>query len=427
MEKELEAYFDRLWPICRSLTGDGVRKSLQILSEIIPLRVTEVPSGTNVFDWMVPEEWNISDAYIITPDGRKICEFAKNNLHVVSYSEPVDRKMSFEELDQHLHSLPAQPDAVPYLTSYYKRTWGFCISQREREQLPKSGEYTVVIDSSLKSGSLTYADCLLKGETDREILISTYVCHPSMANNELSGPLVAAFLYRQLKAMPKRRFTYRFVFVPETIGAIAYLATNGQEMRSKLEAGYVVTCIGDKGAFTYKRSKDASRNVDRVAEHVLKHSGATHSVIDFAIGGSDERQYCSPGFNFPVGSLMRTMYQRFPEYHTSLDNKSFISFTAMAESVEMYLRICRTHELNKKYSGTVLFGEPQLGRRGLYPQTGGQKTRAEQLSMMLHLITWADGKQDLVEIAERFGKSALDFEPVIVSLEEAGLLKKDHA
>lgn len=425
--KLIESYFDRLWPICRSLTGDGVRESLKILSEIVPLQMHEVPSGTNVFDWTVPDEWNISEAYIITPDGKKICDFKQNNLHVVSYSEPVDRKMSFEELDKHLHSLPGQPDAVPYLTSYYKRTWGFCISHRDREALPREGQYTVCISSSLKKGSLTYADCILKGETEREIFISTYVCHPSMANNELSGPLVAAFLYRELAALPKRRFTYRFVFIPETIGAIAYLAKFGEAMRPNIEAGYVVTCIGDNGAFTYKRSKDATRNVDRIAEHVLRYSEEAYSVIDFAIGGSDERQYCSPGFNFPVGSLMRTMYQRFPEYHTSLDNKSFISFDAMAGSVEMYLQICRTHELNRKYLGTVLHGEPQLGKRNLYPQTGGQKTRAEQLSMMLHLLTWVDGTKDLVEIAERFGKNALSFEPVIQQLNEAGLLKQEPA
>lgn len=418
----LETYFDRLWPICRSITGNGLRDSLAILSEIVPLEITEVPTGTSVFDWTVPKEWNISDAYILTPGGEKICDFRVNNLHVLNYSIPVDRELTFAELDQHLHSLPAMPDAIPYLTSYYAAKWGFCITHRQREQLPEDGMYRVKIDSTLEAGSLTYGQCVLRGETDEEILISTYLCHPSMANNELSGPLVSAFLYKRLAALSSRRYTYRFLFAPETVGVIAFLSATGMHLKEKLHAGYVVTCVGDEGSFTYKRSKDPARNVDRVAEHVLQHSGKPYSVIDFAIGGSDERQYCSPGFNLPVGSLMRTMYQRFPEYHTSLDNKDFISFAAMSGTIDMYFDMMQAHEWNRCYVNTVPYCEPQLGKRGLYPAVGGQKQRAGELSRRLHLLSWADGKEDLLSIAARSGEHVLNFIPTIQELQAAGLL-----
>ncbi|HET6992611.1 MAG TPA: DUF4910 domain-containing protein, partial [Bacteroidia bacterium] len=411
-----------LWPICRSITGNGLRESLKIISEIIPLQLNEVPSGTSVFDWEIPKEWNITDAYILTPDGKKICDFRKNNLHLVNYSIPVDSEFSYEELEKHLFSIPEMPDAVPYLTSYYKETWGFCIAHKEKEQLPKSGKYKVRIESTLSKGSLTYGECVLKGETKEEILFSTYVCHPSLANNELSGPLVTAFLYKKLAALPRRRYTYRFVFAPETIGVIAFLNKEGMRLKEKLAAGYVVTCVGDKGKYTYKRSKNSSLDVNAVVEHYLKYSDKPHSIIDFSIGGSDERQYCSPGFNLPVGSLMRTMYQRFKEYHTSLDNKSFISFSAMNETVNTYYDIVRLHELNRNYFSTVQYCEPQLGKRGLYPDVGGQKNRAEELSMRLHLLSWADGKNNLISIAERFGKSALEFEEIIKILIENNLL-----
>ncbi len=422
MLQELEKYFDRLWPICRSITGNGLRESLKILSEIIPLQIHEVPTGTHVFDWEIPKEWNIKDAYIITPEGNKICEFKENNLHLVSYSIPIDSEFSFEELEKHLFSIPELPEAIPYLTSYYKETWGFCIAHNEKEKLPKTGKYRVKIDSSLSNGSLTYGECLLKGETDKEILLSTYVCHPSMANNELSGPLVTALLYKKLEKLARRKYTYRFLFAPETIGVIAFLSKEGTRLKEKLAAGYVVTCVGDDGNYTYKRSKNASRDVDTVVEHYLKYSNKLHSVIDFSIGGSDERQYCSPGFNLPVGSLMRTMYQRFKEYHTSLDNKSFISFPAMVETVNSYYDIIRLHELNYNYFSKVQYGEPQLGKRGLYPNVGGQKFRAEELSMRLHLLSWADGNTNLITIAERFGKSALEFEETIRVLIENNLL-----
>ncbi|MGL4597937.1 MAG: DUF4910 domain-containing protein [Bacteroidia bacterium] len=421
----LETYFDRLWPICRSLTGNGVRESLKILQEIIPLQIHEVPSGSQAFDWVVPNEWNIRDAYIITPEGKKIAAFAENNLHVVSYSIPIDQEMTWDDLKAHLHTRSDLPDAIPYVTSYYKENWGFCITHKEYEKLPREGKYHVVIDSTLAAGSLTYGDLILQGETNEEILCSTYVCHPSMANNELSGPLVTAFLYQYLVALPKRRYTYRFVFVPETIGAIVYLNRHGFYLKENLLAGYVLTCVGDAGAYTYKHSKDDLHLVNQVALEVLEHSGEAYSHFPFEVGGSDERQYCSPGFNLPVGSLMRTMYHKFPEYHTSLDNKSVVSFAAMEETVLMYAKIFKALELNLCYRNTSPFGEPQLGKRGLYHSTGGLPVPPQAILRRLHLLSFADGKTDLLTIARKRGESLLDYEAVVEELTAAGLLVVD--
>jgi len=331
----MEEYFDRLWPICRSLTGDGVRETLDILEELIPLERHSVPSGTEVFDWTVPPEWNIRRAFIITPEGKRVADFAVNNLHVVNYSVPIDMELEWDELEEHLHTLPEQPTAVPYVTSYYSANWGFCLSYNDYRELPRTGKYRVLIDSTLEPGELIYGECVIPGETTEEVLFSTYVCHPSMANNELSGPLVSAFLCREILGMQKRRLTYRFVFLPETIGAICLLARLGEHFKANLKAGYVLTCCGDRGALTFKKSKLDVSDADRAMEHVLKydnHSG--FSIEPFSVGGSDERQYCSPGFNLPVASLMRTPYQRFSEYHTSLDNKDFISFSCSFLSKE---------------------------------------------------------------------------------------------
>lgn len=424
MKEELEKYFDRLWPICRSITGNGLRESLGILGEILPLEVIEYPTGTKAFDWEVPREWNIKEAYIETPDGRRVADFSQNNLHVLNYSIPVEKEVSYDELKQHIRTLPDQPDAIPYVTSYYSEKWGFCLSQKEFDTLPTEGNYKVKIDSTLEPGALSVGHCVLKGETSEEVLISTYVCHPSMANNELSGPLAAAFLYQKLAALSRRKYTYRFVFAPETIGVIAYLSQFGETMKANTEAGFVATCCGDEGAFTYKRSKNPASLADRAAEHLLMHSGKEHSIIDFAVGGSDERQYCSPGFNMPVGSLMRTMYQRYDEYHTSLDNKEFISFEALEESIAMYFDLCQILELNDMYFNTIQHGEPQLGKRGLYPDSINPDDARDELHNRLHLLSFADGKTDLIEIANRRGTSALNFAQAIAECSEAGILER---
>lgn len=422
MQIKLEKYFDRLFPICRSITGNGVRETLRILQEIIPLQLHEVPTGKKVFDWEIPKEWNIRDAYIITPNGEKICSFKKNNLHVVSYSIPIKKELDFEELNKHLHTLPDLPDAIPYLTSYYKEYWGFCLAHNEYLKLPKEGKYQVVIDAELENGHLTYGNLVLKGESDEEVLFSTYICHPSMANNELSGPLVTAFLYQKIASFKNRRFTYRFVFAPETIGVIAYLNQHGFHLKEKLKAGYVVTCVGDTGDYTYKRSKKENSLSDRIAENVLTHSNKKYKIINFDIGGSDERQYCSPGFNLPVGSLMRTMYKQYKEYHTSLDNKDFISFDAMQETIETYLDIVKAIELNDFYLNTVPYCEPQLGKRGLYLDNTAQKKMTVNLADMLYLLSYADGELDLLSIAEKRDKSILDFEDIVSTLKEHKLL-----
>jgi aminopeptidase-like protein len=422
MQIELEKYFDRLWPICRSITGNGLRESLQIISEICPLDITEVNTGSKVFDWVVPKEWNISDAYIICPDGKKICDFKKNNLHVVNYSTPIDTELSFEELRSHLHTIEEMPDAIPYITSYYKETWGFCISYQELQTLSKEGKYKVVIQSTLEPGSLSYGQAVIEGDTQEEIFFSTYLCHPSMANNELSGPLVAAFLYLQIASLPRRKYTYRFLFAPETVGVIAFLAEQGQELKEKIQAGYVLTCCGDPGVFHYKRSKHNTSLADRVAEHILKHTEKEYRVLNFSVGGSDERQYCSPGFNMPVGSLMRTPYQRFREYHTSLDNKDFTSFKALEETVMKYFEVVKLIELNQKYVNQISYCEPQLGKRGLYPSSVDPLFNREELHRMLHFLSFADGEHDLIQIAELRNESALLYAGIIDNCRQADLI-----
>jgi aminopeptidase-like protein len=422
MHSELEKYFDRLWPICRSLTGNGVRESLSILSEIVPMLVHEIPSGTNVLDWTVPKEWNIQEAYIITPEGKKIADMSVNNLHIVSYSTPVDTNMEWEELAPHLHTLPSMPNAVPYITSYYKEKWGFCLSHHEWESLPRQGTYQVVIKSSLEDGHMTYGETVLPGETTEEVLFSTYICHPSMANNELSGPLAQAFLYRQLSKIKHRKYTYRFLFIPETIGAIACLATHGQRWRQELKAGFVLTCLGNAAPFQYKRSRRGNSIADRIVEHLLNHFEPHAIITDFAPNGSDERQYCSPGFNLPVGSLMRTPYYQYPYYHTSLDNKSFISFEALAKTVEMYVKIAEAIEVDDHYINTAPYGEPRLGKRNLYPETISAEYQRDYLDTLLFLINFSDGEHSLLDIAEKRGKPIFDFLDPLKKCLDCGLI-----
>ncbi|MGL4608524.1 MAG: DUF4910 domain-containing protein [Trueperaceae bacterium] len=428
--QDLEHYFDRLWPILRSITGDGVRQTHAILGELVELERHEIPTGTHVFDWTVPKEWRVNEAYILDPNGKKFLDVKDNTLHLVNYSVPFKGTLSKQDLENHLYSLPDKPEAIPYITSYYAPRWGFCLSQRERDALPE-GDYNIVVDTELFDGSLTLSEAVLPGESIEEILISTYTCHPSLANNELSGPLVAAFLYRELKMLEKRHFTYRFVFLPETIGALAYLHLRGEHLKKHVVAGYVMTCIGDAGGFTYKRSRQSSLNlnslssplalVDHATEHVLKHSGQPHKVIDFSPLGSDERQYSSPGFNLPMGSLMRSMYGTYPEYHTSLDKKNFISFEAMVESVEMYVKVVKTLEVNRTYINLFPNGEPQLGKHGLY-DTLGRNTIPELSSAMFWLLNYADGNHDLLWIAERSGCSVELLDRAAKACLEAGLI-----
>ncbi len=424
MKVDLEKYFDRLWPICRSITGNGLRESFKILQEIIPLELEEIQTGTKVFDWEIPKEWNINDAYIITPAGKKICDFKINNLHLLNYSTPQNKEITFEELKQHLIFREDLPDAIPYATSYYKENWGFCISYNEFKTLPIEGKYKIVIDSTLQNGSLTYGHLLLKGKSEKEILLSSYLCHPSMANNELSGPLALAALYTKIAALKNRKYTYRFVIAPETIGIIAFLHKYGKGLLDNLSAGYVLTCCADKGNITYKKSKRENTLADKAAERTLKSLEQPREIIPYAIGGSDERQYCSPGFNLPVGSFIRTPYQKYKEYHTSLDNKAFISFDKLQDTIEVVFKTIQTIEQSKFYINTAPFCEPQLGKRNLYPSIGGTWGDVQLVHKMLHLLSYADGTIDLADIAEKKNLLPEDFTEAIAKLTEAGLLKE---
>ncbi|MDE2430521.1 MAG: DUF4910 domain-containing protein [Burkholderiales bacterium] len=412
----------RLWNINRSITGDGVRQTLEILKEVIPdLQNHEVASGTRVFDWVVPREWRVRDAYIVDQSGKKICDFKTNNLHLVGYSTPVHRKMTLDELQGHLYSLPDQPFAIPYITSYYKERWGFCISQIERDSL-EVGEYEVFVDTDLFEGSLTYGELFIAGESDKEIFISTYVCHPSMANNELSGPAVTAHIADWIGSRDKNKYSYRIVFIPETIGSITYLSKNLSHLKSHVIAGFNVTCIGDDRDYSYLPSRDGMTISDVVAKHCLKHICPTFKSYSWTDRGSDERQYCAPGVDLPIASIMRTKYGKYDEYHTSLDDLVNVvtpvglegGFTALTRAIEAI-------EKNSFPRVTVL-GEPQLGKRGLYP-TLSTKTSGTDVRLMMDLITWSDGTKSLLEIAEACNSPIWDLYPIIERLTEHKLIE----
>ncbi len=421
LTKRMEKYFDRLWPICRSITGAGYRESLDILGEIMPTEWMKFESGRKIFDWIVPDEWEVRDAYFVDPHGVKHAHFRVNNLHLVNYSRPFFGTLSLSELLPHLHTIAAQPDAIPYVISYYQDKWGFCLSHRELQSLPE-GNYQVVVDTALKPGHVVIGETVLPGSGTQEVLFSTYLCHPSLANNELSGPLVTAFLYERLARFRDRRYTYRFVVLPETIGSICYLDLRGEHLRKHLAAGFQITCVGDRGNFTYKLSRRGNTLADRAARLVLRDRGL-HEIVSFdPYIGSDEKQYCSPGFDLPVGSLMRTPYLKYPQYHTSLDNKDFISFDAMAETIDAYADIVLALEHNVTWMGTVQQGQPQLGRRGLYFSNGTPQSVTDRNRAMFWILNLADGQHDLLAIAERSGRPLRSLIALAQELHAAGLL-----
>jgi aminopeptidase-like protein len=397
---QMHALVTRLYPICRSITGNGVRETLAILREQVPLEVHEVPTGTQVFDWTVPKEWNIRDAWIKNAAGDRLVDFQKLSLHVMSYSMPIQRRMKLAELREHLFTVPNHPDWVPYRTSYYKETWGFCLSENKLAQFRDDEDYEVCIDASLKNGHLTYGELLIQGEEAKEVLISCHICHPSLANDNLSGIALAVELARHLAEAPKRRYSYRFLFIPGTIGSITWLARN-EDVISRITHGLVLTCVGDMGAITYKRSRRGDTEIDRAFIHVLKHSGDPHKVIDFFPYGYDERQYCSPGFNMPVGCLMRSQHGQFPEYHTSADNLEFVRAEALADSLGKCYTVIDVLEHNRTYINQNPKCEPNLGRRGLYKGLGsGEEGRHLELAL-LWVLNLSDGNHTLLEIAER--------------------------
>lgn len=413
------ALVEELYPICRSITGDGVRKTLEVLSRHVPLTVREVPSGTSVLDWTVPKEWNIRDAWIADANGARVVDFRKSNLHVVNYSVPVRTRLPLAQLRRHLHTLPDRPDLIPYRTSYYEETWGFCLTQRQLDALPE-GDYEVCIDSTLEAGSLTYGEFLLPGATDEEVLISTHVCHPSLCDDNLTGIAVSVSLARALAAVPNRRRSVRFLYAPGTIGAITWLAQNGDGVR-RIKHGLTLTCLGDSHPFTYKKTVDGGAEIDRAAAHVLATSRLPHSVIDFFPYGYDERQYNSPGFRLPVGSLMRGRHGQFPEYHTSGDNPSFVSPERMAESLTVMHDIAHVLLGNATYVNLAPYGEPQLGKRGLYRAIGGTSIPDLQMAL-LWVLNLSDGRHSLLDVAERSHMSFRSVRAAADVLVEHGLL-----
>ncbi len=422
--KQMYGWAVDLFGVNRSITGDGVRETLAYFSNLIPdLTTKSIASGTKVFDWTIPDEWSINSAYIEDEHGNRIIDFNDNNLHVVGYSIPVDRFIDLEELKEHLHSIPDQPDAIPYVTSYYSRTWGFCMSHKQKSSL-KPGKYKVSIDSKIYPGFLNYGELIIPGETKEEVLISTYICHPSMANNELSGPVVTTALSQWLLSLEKRKYTYRIIFIPETIGSIAYLSMNIKHMKNYTVAGFVVTCIGDNLSYSFMPSKKGNTLADRAALHTLKNNVKNFTQYSFLERGSDERQYCSPGVDLPVCSIMRSKYGTYPQYHTSLDDLSFINPEGLKGGLDIIKKTLQAIELNNYYLNLSIC-EPQLGKRGLYPNTSTKDTFSETRRMM-NLLAYADGKIDLIDLANKIDEDINNLYPLVDNLLSSKLLKKNN-
>lgn len=429
----LDRLFDELFPILRSITGPGLRQSLDIFARHMPLKIEVVPTGTRVFDWEVPPEWRLKAARLTGPDGRVVADAARCNLHVLNYSAPIDAVLPLAELEAHLHSLPALPDAIPYVTSYYKRNWGFCLKDSARRALPP-GDYHVHIDSEFVAGGVPVADCVLPGESGAEILLTSYLCHPSLANNELSGPLVLLGLYQRLKQWPRRRYTYRFLLNPETIGSLCYLHLRGEHLKKHLVAGMVLTCLGGPERLSYKLSRRGDSLFDGTVRATAASRGIRIRGFD-PTGGSDERQYCSPGFNFPMGQMARTVYGEYDGYHNSLDDKAFMSIDSLLRSVDEIESLLGTAEIAGHFRNLCPYGEPQLGRRGLYPTINSAATWQNSsddlvdartlLDRILTVLNYSDGEHTILEIAARMGSHVEAFRIVVEKLEAAGLLRLD--
>jgi aminopeptidase-like protein len=412
---------ERLYPVCRSITGDGLRRTLETIGEQLSLAVSEVPTGTQVLDWTVPREWNIRDAWVKDASGRKVIDFAEHNLHIVGYSTPVHTVLPLAQLREHLHTLPEQPTLIPYRTSYYSETWGFCLRHDVLESLP-DGDYEVFIDSTLDDGHLSYGEHVVPGELTDEIIVSCHICHPSLANDNMAGVAVAVELAKRLAAS-KPRYTYRFIFAPGTIGAITWLARNFERV-DRIHGGVTLACAGDRGSLTYKRSRRGDAPVDRAMEHVLRETGREHKVIDFSPYGYDERQYCSPGFNLGVGSLTRTPYAGYPEYHTSGDNPDFVTEESMADTLDTLWAAVAVLERDRRYVNLSPYGEPQLGRRGLYESLGGRSDTKQAQLAMLWVLNLSDGEHSLLDIARRAGIPFATVADAADALRGAGLVKE---
>ncbi|KKW09107.1 MAG: hypothetical protein UY44_C0005G0024 [Candidatus Kaiserbacteria bacterium GW2011_GWA2_49_19] len=421
--EKMHHFMSRLYPICRSITGEGTRKTLALLAQRMPITLHEMKSGTQVFDWTVPNEWNLTDAYIKDPKGRKILDFQKSNLHVMGYSVPVHKKIPLAQLKKHVHTLPDRPGWIPYVTSYYQQDWGFCMPYKNFKQL-RAGTYEVNIESSLAPGSLTYGECYLPGKTKEEVLLSTYLCHPSLGNDNLSGVVLLTFLASILKKR-KLKYSYRFLFIPETIGALAWLSHNEKKL-PRIKHGLVVTCVGDSGKMTYKKSRRANAEIDRIVEKMLVDSGDPFQIVEFSPTGSDERQFCSPGFDLPVGSLMRTPYGQYPEYHTSADNLQFVKPASLADSLKKYLSVIDMLEHDRAYVNLFQKGEPQLSKRGLYRTKGTPAGRTARELARLWILNLSDGAHSLVDISLRSGLKFSDIHLAAQELAHAHVIKTIH-
>ena len=430
LDLEADGLFRTLFPICRSITGNGVRETFRRLNEVVTFDIKEIPSGTVCYDWTVPDEWNIKDAYILDAQGRKVISFKDNNLHVVSYSVPVNEKMHFSELKEHLHYLPALEKAIPYRTSYYKRAWGFCLTYEQYQQLDTNSEYQVVIDSSLTQGSLTYGEKILQGSSGKEYIISTYSCHPSLANDNLSGVVLWTLLLRELSKR-RLRHSYRFVIIPETIGAIAYLKHNEAAML-RSAGGFVITTVAGPGRFGYKHSFLPDHQIDRVVHQTFKELGQEYIPYPFHIGGSDERQFSSPYFRIPVGTICKDKYYEYDYYHTSADDLKFVSGKDLDRTLQLYLSAIELLEMDGSYQSLHPYCEPMLGQRGLYPQLGGslkqkvaqEPLQADQVNIILRLMFYSDGAHSLLDIAQKTGLRMRDLYQTAQLLQEHGLLKE---
>ncbi len=429
----LDSLFDELFPIMRSISGEGIEKSIGILAKQMPLEITKTPSNSKVFDWVVPQEWHFKSATLIGPDGEVVCDANINNLHVLNYSEPIDQKLSLEELLPHLFSIPELPNAIPYVTSYYKRKWGFCLTHEQKQNL-KPGLYHAKIDTAFVDGGVPFAQCKLEGETDKEILISSYLCHPSMANNELSGPLVLLALYNRIKNWRKRRFTYRFLINPETIGSLCFLHHHGKEMKENLVSGLVLTCLGGPTkVLNYKSSRMGEGLIDKVISYQGKKTCLDINKLPFTpVRGSDERQFCSPGFNLPVGQISRTTYSTYNGYHNSLDDKAFMGIDTLIESTTTIEEILKYMEVCGNPVNLLPFGEPQLGKRGLYPNLNAEETRDKsadgivdgrvELEKRMILLNMADGENSLIDISKTCGCTVDELIPTLQVLESNNLI-----
>jgi len=418
---KIHKFAQQLWPMNRSITGEGVRETLTNISKHLPkLEIKSIPSGSKVFDWIIPEEWKVEEAYITTPNGERICDFSKNNLHLVGYSIPFEGNISLEELKKHLYTIPDKPNAIPYVTSYYEKIWGFCLTQNQFDTL-EDGIYKIVIKSTLFKGVLNYGEILIKGKSNKEIFLSTYICHPSMANNELSGPTVLTFIVKWLQEFREKEYSYRIIFIPETIGSIAYLSLHQKIMRKNIFAGFNVTCVGDERAYSYIPSRNGKTISDLIAKHVLKWIEPNFIKYNWLDRGSDERQYCAPGIDLPIASILRSKYGSYPEYHTSLDNLEQVvtpkgldgGYWAIRKAIEAI-------EKNKKYQVTVLC-EPQMSKRGLYPKLSKNKLK-KKTRLMMDFISLCDGKTSLLDIAEILNLPIWDLYEIVNELQNHNLI-----